>query len=79
MPDNLKRHVTRSDIVVLILVVIFFGLPFYAATVLRGTFPDHWLIALLFDSYWKRIFIVALGTLICWRIIVLMDSRKKKQ
>jgi uncharacterized membrane protein len=66
VPENMNRAVTKKDIIVLIVVVILFGIPFYTATVLKQTFPNNTIINLFFDKWWKTILILGVGIYLGW-------------
>jgi hypothetical protein len=61
MPENLNRPVTKKDILVLVLVIFLFVIPFFGATVFKQAFPDNAVIKFFFDEWWKTIIILGAG------------------
>ena len=79
MTDNLKRPVKQKEIWAVVIAIIFIGIPFFGATVLRKAYPHEPIIATLFDVWWKRFLIIIVGSLIAWQIAKAIDRRSNSK
>ena len=79
MTNNLKRPVKQKEIWAVVIAIVFIGIPFFGATVLRKAYPHDPIIAALFGVFWKRFLIIIVGSLIAWQIAKEIDRRSNNK